>query len=100
MSRPYYSEYVRHCLRFYARNLACSAFKTPVDEQNWKACHEAISYMPDKMKDILVKVYGGRDTLADEVYNTSREYSINQNIIWDVMKEFEKMVARHRGLIS
>lgn len=100
MSRPYYSEYVRHCLRFYARNLHNITFKTPVDRENWEACHNAISSLPDKMKDILVMVYGGYDTLADEVYNVSKKYSINQNIIWDIMKDFEKNVAKQRGLIS
>ena len=45
-------------------------------------------------------VYGGYDTLADEVYNVSKKYSINQNIIWDIMKDFEKNVAKQRGLIS
>lgn len=99
MSRPFYSEYVRHCMRFYSRNLQLKQFKTPVDEENWKACHRVILQLPEQTRDILVLVYGGRDTLADEVYNTSRKYSMNQNIIWDLMKAFEKSVAIRRGLI-
>ena len=99
MSRPFYSEYIRHCMRFYSRNLSLTRFKTAVDEENWKACHEVVKQLPDKTKDILVMVYGGRDTLADEVYNASRKYSMNQNIIWDTMKVFEKAVAVRRGLI-
>ena len=99
MSRPFYSEYVRHCMRFYSRNLSLTRFKTSVDEENWKACHEVVKQLPDKTKDILVMVYGGRDTLSDEVYNASRLYSMNQNIIWDTMKVFEKAVAVRRGLI-
>lgn len=99
MSRPFYSEYVRHCMRFYSRNLDLTRFKTPVDEENWKACHRVILQLPEQTRDILVMVYGGRDTLADEVYNASRKYSINQNIVWDAMKVFEKAVAVRRGLI-
>ena len=100
MSRPYYSEYVRHCMRFYSRNLHNPIFKTEVDERNWNACDSAVKGLTDKFKDILVIVYGGYDTLADEVYNASRRYSINQNIIWDLMKDFEKAVAKERGLIQ
>jgi hypothetical protein len=55
--------------------------------------------LPEKTRDILVSVYGGYDTLADEVYNTSRKYSMNQNIIWDMMKVFERAVAERRGLV-
>lgn len=100
MSRPFYSEYVRHCMRFYARNLTNPTFKTHVDKMNWEACHAEIMCLSDKTKDILVTVYGGFDTLPDEVYNASRKYSMNQNIIWDMMKDFERAVAKQRGLIS
>ena len=100
MSRPFYSEYVRHCMRFYSRNLTNPMFKTEVDAKNWYACHEAIMNVSDKAKDILVSVYGGFDTLPDEVYNASRKHSINQNIIWDMMKDFERDVAKQRGLIA
>lgn len=99
MSRPFYSEYIKHCMRFYSRNLHITHFKTPTDEMNWKACHEVILALPDKTKDILVSVYGGYDTLGDEVYNAARKYHVNQNIIWDMMKVFERTVAEHRGLI-
>jgi hypothetical protein len=67
---------------------------------NWEACHAEIMCLSDKTKDILVTVYGGFDTLPDEVYNASRKYSMNQNIIWDMMKDFERAVAKQRGLIS
>jgi hypothetical protein len=99
MSRPFYSEFVRHCLRFYSRNLHIIKFRTFADELNWRACHKAISELPDKSKDILVCVYSGRDTLADEVYNASRKFNVNQNIIWDMMKDFEHDVAVRRGLV-
>ena len=99
MSRPFYSEYVRHCLRFYSRNLHVTKFRTNIDEMNWRACHKAMFGLPDKSKDIIVCVYGGRDTLADEVYNASRKFDVHQNIIWDMMKDFEHSVAVCRGLV-
>lgn len=99
MNRPFYSEYVRHCMRFYARNIDKTHFKTMVDCNNWDACRRAMELYSDEEKDILVRVYGLRDTLADNVYETAKFYDIDQNIIWDMMKEFERSVARKRGLI-
>ena len=99
MNRPFYSEYVRHCMRYYARNTAKPRFNTEVDKNNWHACHRAIEPYSERDKDILIRVYGLFDTLADNVYETAKFYDIDQNIIWDMMKEFERSVARKRGLI-
>lgn len=63
------------------------------------ACHDAIGSYSERDKDILVYVYGSYDTLADNVYTMSKKYSINQNIIWDMMKEFERKIAEKRGLL-
>lgn len=86
-------------MRFYARNINESHFKTMVDSNNWDACRRAMELYSDKEKDILVRVYGLRDTLEDNVYETAKLYEINQSIIWDMMKEFERNVAKERGLI-
>lgn len=99
MNKPFYTDYVRHAMRFYSRNLTLSTFKKEVDKANWYACNDAISFYSTRDKDILVYVYGSYDTLADNVYEMSKKYSINQNIIWDMMKEFERIIAKERGLI-
>lgn len=99
MNRPYYSEYVRHALRFYCRNQKPLCFKTDADKANWNACASAIKSYSDRDYGILMMVYGDRDTLADNVYNASKRYGVNQNIIWDMMKDFERDVARARGLV-
>lgn len=99
MQKPFYTDYVRHALRFYSRNLSLPHFKKDVDSKNWWACHYTINKYSDRDRDILVYVYGSYDTLADNVYEMSKKYSINQNIIWDMMKEFEREIASERGLI-
>ena len=99
MNRPFYSEYVRHCLRFYSRNLYLSRFKSEVDRNNWFACSYVLKGYSDRDHGILVEVYGGRDTLSDNVYETAKKYNIDQNIIWDMMKDVEKKIARKRGLL-
>jgi hypothetical protein len=99
MNRPFYSDYVRHAMRFYSRNINCHTYKTGADRKNWIACHFTIIEYSDRDKDILVSVYGGYDTLPDNVYEMANKYHINQNIIWDMMKDFERKVAKKRDLI-
>jgi hypothetical protein len=99
MNRLFYTDYVRHCLRFYARNVNKPRFNTEVDENNWYACHKAIEPYSDRDKDIFLRVYGLRDTLEDNVYETSKIYLIDQNIIWKLMRELERNIAKKRGLL-
>ena len=98
MNKPCYSEYVRHVIRFYARYNKKKQFKTVTDQQNWYSCHNVISTYSTRDKDILSYVYGAFDTIADNVYVMANKYHIHQNIIWDMMKEFERKVAIERGL--
>lgn len=100
MSKPYYSDYVKHAMRFYSRN--CSekpVFKSEADKRNWLACDIVLKGYPLDTRAILTAVYGGYDTLPDEVYNTAKKWHIDQNWIWDMMKEVERKIARKRGLI-
>lgn len=99
MIRPFYSEYVRHCMRFYSRNTNKPLFNTEVDKNNWYACHRAIDRYSDRDKDILIRVYALYDTISDNVYEVAKAYRIDQNDIWDLLKEFERSVARKRGLL-
>lgn len=99
MHKSFYTDYVRHAMRFYARNLSQTYFKRNADKTNWYACHNVISTYSNRDKDILVYVYGSFDTLADNVYTMSKKYHIHQNYIWDMMKELEKKIAIERELI-
>lgn len=99
MNKPFYTDYVRHAMRFYSRNLDLQHFPKKVDWVNWIACHDVLDSYSDRDKDILVYVYGSYDTLADNVYTMAKKYSINQNIIWDMMKAFERKIAVERNLI-
>lgn len=96
--RTRYTEYVRSAMRFYSRYLTKTTFKNKVEQNNWEACHNVISRYPARDKDILVYIYGERDTLADNIYNISLKYKLNQDIIWLMVEEFEKEVAIERGL--
>lgn len=100
MSRPFYSDYVKHALRFYSRNCdGQPSFKSDADKNNWYACHNVLKNYEETDKAILLAVYSGYDTLPDEVYNAAKKYNINQNVIWDAMKDVERKIAKRRGLI-
>jgi hypothetical protein len=86
-------------MRFYARNTDKPRFKTEVDEDNWYACHRAIERYSDRDRGILIRVYGMYDTIADNVYEVAKLYNLDQNIIWDLIKDFERSIAKKRGLI-
>lgn len=99
MNRPFYSEYVRHCLRFYTRNLSLHNFKSEADRNNWYACSVVLNGCTDRDYDILIEVYSGFDTLSDNVYETAKKYNIEQSAIWDLMKAIERKIAKRRGLM-
>ena len=100
MSKTFYTEYVRHALRFFSRNYKKpSAFKSEADAKNWMSCYTILKNYSDKERGALISIYSGYDTLPDEVYNASKKYSMDQNILWDLMKEVERKIARRRGLM-
>lgn len=86
-------------LRFYSRYLHNKSFRTESDRLNWMACNNVIEKYSPRDKDILTFVYGEMDTIADNVYTISKKFKINQSIVWDMMREFEKAVAIERGLL-
>jgi hypothetical protein len=86
-------------MRFYSRNTDKPRFNSEVDEDNWYACHRAISRLSDKDKDIIIRVYRAHDTIADNIYDVAITFNIDQTIIWDLLKNFERSVARKRGLL-
>ena len=98
ISKPYYSDYIRHAMTFYSRYLHITDFKSTVDELNWNACHRAIRGYSMRDKYILTYVYGANDTIGDNVYAMANRYGIHQNIIWDMMRDFERKAAIERGI--
>lgn len=97
--RPFYSEYVRHCMRYYARNTIKPRFNSDVDEHNWYACHRALERYSERDKDILISIFSRRDTLADNVYYVAKANDFDQNIVWDMVKDLERRIAKKRGLL-
>lgn len=96
--RAFYSEYVQHCMRFYARHPS-PKFRSDADKQNWKACESALDSFTDKEKELLMIIYSEGDTIADNVYQLAKARNMKQDTIWKMVNELEKKVAKRRGLI-
>lgn len=96
--KTFYSEYVQHCMRFYARH-PHPTFRSEADKLNWKACESAVKTFNRGEKDIIMTVYREGDTIPDNVYTVSIDLGIKQDIIWKLINELERKVAKRRGLL-
>lgn len=96
--RTFYSEYVQHCIKFYARHPS-PKFRSDADKQNWKACESALVGFTDTEKELLIAVYIENDTIPDNVYKVSTENNVKQDTLWKLINELERRVAKRRNLI-
>jgi len=97
----FYSSYINHMLRFYARycNKNLENFKKPVDVKNWQAVKTVLDKLPEKDKNVIIELYRRRDTLADNIYEVSKEFGIDQDVIWTMLNKITKKIAQERELI-
>ena len=102
--KPYYSEYVRHCLRYYVKTLdegkgGHPIFKSDADRENWKACYHVLKdYSPSDM-DIIAEIYRPGDTIADKIYLIAKTKGVNQDRFWGLINNTERKIAKKRGLL-
>lgn len=98
--RPYYAEYINHCLRFYCRNIERpSAFKSEADKKNWEACDFAMKVYTSEERDILRSVYSMNNTMADNVYHIAGTYNVCQDLVWNLINDAGRRIAKRRGLL-
>ena len=96
--RTFYSEYIQHCARFYARH-PNPTFRSDVDKWNWIACDRALKGFEQREREIILFVYREGDTIADNIYQVSKRLDIHQDAIWKLIAKFERTVAKRRGLL-
>jgi len=104
MGKPFYADYVNHMLRFYARTVRSGdvmrlVFKSEIDELNWLSVIRVLYKLPERDKNIIIEVFSRGDTLADNIYEVSKELAINQDTIWSLVSKVTKKIAKERGLI-
>ncbi|HUM44777.1 MAG TPA: hypothetical protein PKI14_17665 [Fervidobacterium sp.] len=104
MAKPFYADYVNHMLRFYARTVKSEdvmglKFTSEVDELNWRSVNRVLHNLPELDKYIIIEVFGRGDTLADNIYEVSKEVVINQDVIWTMLSKITYQIAKERGLV-
>lgn len=99
MARNFYSAYIEHCMRFYARYSKPNHFRSDADKKNWIACENALNEFSDEDRERLLSIYRDGDTIPDNVYQLSKKEKINQDTIWKLIGELERKIAKRRGLI-
>lgn len=100
MSKPSYADYVNMMLRFYARTrLEYHELPSNVDRENWWCAMMVVDDLPEFDRRVIMEVYSRRDTLADNVYEVSKELKVKQDVIWTIISKVSKDVAKRRGLI-
>ena len=102
--KPYYSEFVRHCLRFYVKTLdegrgGHPIFRNEVERENWSACYNVLNNLSERDQDTVSYLYRPGDTIADKIYELSKSKGIQQDTIWSLVNRVERAVAKRRGLV-
>lgn len=100
MSKSYYSDYAKHCLRFYVRH-PNPRFHSMCDRRDWESAEGALHALSAEDRDFLMEVYrakGGKfEDRAKEI--AERMDYRPKNRIWKTISRIERDVAKRRGLI-
>ena len=96
--KTFYSEYVRHCMKFYTR-YPHPSFENEIDKLNWTACEEAMKNYTDTQRRILVYVYNLEGVMPENVFQTARACGVGQDAVWRLVKDLERRIAKGRQLI-
>lgn len=96
--KTYYSDFVNHCLRFYARHPEAK-FKSDTEKKNWLSCDSVLNGLSEIDRKTLVAIYSDGDTLADCVYKQAKERGVKQDCIWKLIGDVERKIAKRRGLL-
>lgn len=104
MARSYYSEYVKHAMRYYSRFALNSGsekpkFKSEADKRNWYACDGVLNTLPSESRTMLITIYADGDTIPDNVYQYALSHKMEQDAIWNAIYDIERKIAKRRGLI-
>ena len=95
MARSFYSAYIEHCMRFYARYKKPEFFRSDADKKNWLACDNALKNFSAEDRERILILY--RE--GDNVYYLAKKENINQDALWKLIGDLERKIAKRRGLI-
>ncbi|MEE1070220.1 MAG: hypothetical protein U0K81_07110 [Paludibacteraceae bacterium] len=58
-----------------------------------------MTFYSSEEREMLLQVYARRDTLEDNVYEVAKEHHVNQDVIWSLLGDLDRTVAKERGLL-
>ena len=101
LSKPFYADYVNRMLRFYCRKVHGQDFKVEghIEINNCLCVIKVLETLPENDKNAIINIYERGDTLADNIYWVSKEMNVNQDMLWTLVSNVTKRIAKERGLI-
>lgn len=99
MGRNFYSAYVEHCMRFYARYRKPKYFRSDADKKNWAACDNALKDFSAEDKERILTLYREGESIPDNVHRLAKKENISEDTLWKLIGELERKAAKRRGLI-
>ena len=102
--KAYYSEFVRHCLRYYIMTQdegqgGHPIFKSDADRENWSACYNVLKHYSPENMDIIAYIYRPGDTIPDKIHLLSKSRGVHQDRLWGLINITERKIAKKRGLL-
>ena len=105
--KPYYSDYTKHMMRFYAKTAkeentlhpVGGTFRSDIDKANWKICSSALKKYPDKKISVIMDAYTHNDSMSESIVEVAKIYNMHKEVIWDWISKLEHDLAKRRGLV-
>lgn len=98
MPRPAYSNFVRHCMRFYARH-PHPVWGSEADIRKWNSCRDALKEFHEQEQKVLIESFRETDDLSDNIYRVSQVHGMDQDRIWRLVYELERKIAKNWGMV-
>lgn len=95
--KAFYSDYVRHCMRFYARH-PHPKYRGDVDKENWIACDNALKGFSAEDRELILSIYRDGETIPDNIRCLCAKHNLQPDAVWKLLDDVERKVAKRRGL--
>lgn len=101
MGRPFYADYVNHCLKGYVVNYdkGLESQETDSDRENWKAVNEVYKQLLNKDRELIDEIFGRFGTISENIKEINEEMKVNEKYMWTLVTRVTKDIAKERGLI-
>nr|DAS09956.1 MAG TPA: Sigma-70, region 4 [Caudoviricetes sp.] len=96
MAKTYVSDYVEHCMKFYAR-YKNPIFCNEVDRINWNTCDKALSKLTSDKRELAIAIY--KDVSSTNIKSLAKQNNMTDGEMWRFVKQLERHIAKERGLI-